>query len=167
MLTEIVEDLVKTRLKSEKPVGFHVHTASMWPALVPGDLLYVKGGNDVAALERGAFLIFQLEDHWIVHRFIKSESISEEKKITTKGDNVSLFDPVWEHSALYGVGVEIKRDDRRISLTSRKARVVGRWIAALSSAIGNLAAKPATIFRSLCSRLLQRMIYGLSYIGYR
>ncbi len=167
MLVEVVEDLVKTRLKIGQTIGFQVHTGSMWPALRPGDLLVVKSYADLLTLEIGALIVFRQDDHWIVHRLISISSTTEGLRITTKGDNVSLFDPIWDLSELCGVGVEIVRKNRHIPLTTKKVHLLGGWIARISNQIGiQDGGQITSLKKSLKIKFLRKIIQVFAFIGY-
>ncbi len=162
-LANVTDALVGARLQAGETVRFAVPTASMLPTLAPGDHVIVRRTR-ADELEPGDIVVVRSEGAvpaWIVHRLIARRIVDGGARFVTQGDNCAAPDLVWTESRLCGMVIAAQRPNAAlpIDLRSRRARVVGAWLALLSRVQGNAHALPRGLARRgalKASRVLRR-----------
>lgn len=120
---------------------------SMYPSLKPGDTLLVR---DVPTrdISKGDIVCVKNGDKYLAHRVVRIEKGKEKTKITTKGDNISTFDP-----PLYKTGGLIKRVVMiKRGKTGLKTPRFGKILAGLSRmnlTYGIIKGRGGRVFRSI------------------
>ncbi len=129
------DELIDARLRMGDAVRFTIPTSSMYPALVPGDQVIVRGTR-ATELRVGDVVIVKGDASvtWIAHRLIARRVVDETLRLVTKGDNCSVADPPWRETQLIGCAVAMQRQraTRSSDLMSGRARAVNACLAFFS-----------------------------------
>lgn len=125
------------KLRSRKAACFRVVGHSMWPALRPADLVFVKALHMDHVLA-GQIVAFEREGRIFVHRALSRANTARGENRTTwlrtKGDSLDGADPAVTQSEYLGCVIRVHRGRRHIDMQSLTRRAVGRMIAAISPA---------------------------------
>ncbi len=117
-------------LKSGKTTDVAANGLSMFPFLLPSDILRVKPVSPLS-LKRGQIIVYELNQKIISHRYIKTVNDT----ILCKGDGLIHYDAPVSIENLLGIVVARTRNDKTISLTSTGTRVIDylqSWITGVS-----------------------------------
>ena len=108
-----------TLLRSGKTTDVAANGLSMFPFLLPSDILRVKPVSP-QSLKRGQIVVYELNQKIISHRYIKTVN----EMIICKGDGLIHYDAPVSNKNLLGVVVARTRNNKTKTLTSARTRVV-------------------------------------------
>jgi len=141
---KIYKDLASGLLEEGKTVRIEASGYSMYPAIKPGNQIYIKAVKDRDDICPGDIIAWQREDDMVVHRLIHRYRDEEEYCFLTRGDSGRLSDRPVLFEDIVGVVVEIegrsgKRKpvrkalirEGRYRMNSRRVWLLVRWKAVL------------------------------------
>jgi hypothetical protein len=163
MLAESIKELVVGRLRESGTIKFHIYTSCMVPALIPGDHLIVKGVTEKLP-EIGSIVMRRYGSTWVAHRLVHLKRSSHGYCPITKGDNVYCADSARDLSNPECIVITVIRGDRKIDLSSTRARLIGRSIASLSFFQAILYQPSPKFFRRLILAGLHRIIIKMTLL---
>ena len=117
-------------LKAGKTTDVAANGLSMFPFLLPSDILRVKPVS-TQSLKRGQIIVYELNLKIISHRYIKTDN----GMIICKGDGLIHYDPPVLPENLLGVVIARTRNLNTKSLTSTRTKITGymqSWITGVS-----------------------------------
>ncbi len=106
-------------LRSGKTTDVAANGLSMFPFLLPSDILRVKPVSP-QSLKRGQIVVYELNHKIISHRYIKTAN----RMIICKGDGLIHYDAPILPENLLGVVIARTRNNKIKSLTSTGTRVM-------------------------------------------
>ena len=125
--------LLISLLRSGKTVDVPAQGLSMFPVLLPGDMLRVIPAKP-ADLKRGMIVVYESEDKIISHRFIKIR----ESKLICKGDGLRSYDSPFPTDRLLGIVTARTRNGILTHLTNRLRRTTGTCMSYITPITGYL-----------------------------
>lgn len=141
-------ELIDERLQANAEIHFTVPTASMYPMLVPGEQIVVRGIS-ADQLHLGDIVLVKSKDTWLTHRFIGRIKRGTNLLYITKGDNHLAHDTLWTAEQLRGIVIAIQRPERTLTLKSKRMLVMN-WMLVNFSKVQLLVNRiPASIFRRI------------------
>jgi signal peptidase I len=126
-------ELIDERLQANAEIHFTVPTASMYPMLMPGEQIVVRGIS-ADQLHLGDMVLVKSENAWLTHRLIGRIKCGTKLLYITKGDNQIVPDTLWTAEQLRGIVIAIQKPERILNLESK--RIAGlNWILATLSQV--------------------------------
>ncbi len=120
-------------LKAGETVDVHAQGLSMFPFLLPSDVLRVKP-EKAENLRRGQIIVYELDSKIISHRYIKTER----GKVICKGDGLIYSDSPVPGENILGVVIARSRKDKTRSLEKATNKITGNIISFLTPVTGVL-----------------------------
>jgi signal peptidase I len=111
-------DLVADILRSFGMVRLQVRGSSMFPSLLPGDVLTVSA-KKTESVERGDLVLCARDGFFVVHRVVGKVNISGEAHVVTRGDALPIADAPVLQSELLGRITVVERGAKRWRPRSR------------------------------------------------
>lgn len=141
-------ELIDERLQANAAIHFTVPTASMYPMLIPGEQIVVRGIS-ADQLQLGDIVLVKSQDTWLTHRFIGRIKRDAKLLYITKGDNHLVRDTLWTAEQLRGIVIAIQRPERTLTLKSNRMLVLNWLLANLSKVQWLINRIPESIFRRI------------------
>ncbi len=120
MQTSVLMDVIMSGLQSNGQARFRVISNSMLPLIRKDDWVTVSALNPAAAVRFGEIVLFRRQDHFIIHRVIKSSP----GQIITKGDNCLSADTGLARAEVLAHVIRLEKGHRIMNLQSRWWRTI-------------------------------------------
>jgi signal peptidase I len=157
--------LLTQQLAAGKVVRLSVTTTSMAPFLQPGDRLLLSAVTS-QSLQVGDIVALAVLPLPLVHRLVALMSSGSNLLLVTKGDSGATCDRPLPPAALLGRVVAVERAGGRLELTSLRARLVARLLAALSSRRAGTARLHPVLLRCAMDCLLRLAMHALAGLAW-
>jgi len=126
-------EAIETSLQSGEVAKLQVNGSSMRPYIRTGDWVFVEG-VPVNEIGYGDIVIVKRSQDVVAHRVIGSR----ERGWVTKGDGAYQTDPFAESEDILGRVIGLERDGAAVDLTTKRRRMIHRWVARISSLEGRI-----------------------------
>ncbi len=107
-------------LRSGKTIDVTANGLSMFPFLLPADIIRVKPIS-LHSLKRGQIIVYELNHKIISHRYIKTIN----RQIICKGDGLIHYDSPVLPENLLGIVIARTRNNKTKSLTTTIVKITG------------------------------------------
>jgi signal peptidase I len=131
------DDLWREGLKWGNWIRFRVASGSMYPALVQGDSILVKGFPPLSHPRLGDIVLFYIGETWVVHRVVGKELTDGQISYWQKGD-AEYRATLTPASAVAGKVIVIEHDNNHIELDAPWQKIINRSIGAILCAMDRI-----------------------------
>jgi signal peptidase I len=147
-------DLISDHLRAGRSLCFTMSTASMQPALAPGDKVLVSAALP-DELRPGDIVVRKVANARIAHRLIGSYTSDNEVHLITKGDNSLQADDPWQATQLVGKVIAMEQAGHKKSVHFARAMRRAFVIAFLSRCQLSANRIEPKILRRMAVRILR------------
>lgn len=134
LTSEQTDDLWREGLKRGNRIRFRVASGSMYPALVQGDSVLVKGFPPLSYPRLGDIVLFYIGETWVVHRVVGREFTGGQISYWQKGD-AEYRATLMPASAVAGRVIGIEHNNNLIDLDTLLQKTINHSIGVILCAM--------------------------------